>query len=82
MELGGFTHYMLKELRQSPAAVKNTVTAFAEAEDKIRGALSGVNRIIFIGCGTAYHAGLIGKIYVEDIARMPAEAETAPVAAS
>ncbi len=77
LELGGFAHYMLKELRQSPAAVKNTVTAFAEAEDKIRGALSGVNRIIFIGCGTAYHAGLIGKIYVEDIARMPAEAETA-----
>lgn len=77
LELGGVAHYMLKELRQSSAAIKNTASAFAEAEDKIRGELAGVNRLVIIGCGTAYHAGLIGKAYIEELARMPAEAETA-----
>lgn len=77
LDLGGYPYYMLKELKQSPATIKNTVTAFKEAEADIQKIIGGVKRVIFIGCGTAYHAGLLGKAYVESFARMPAEAETA-----
>ncbi len=77
LDLGGYPHYMLKEMNETPAAVKNTLSAFSEVEEKIRSEMDGVGRIIFTGCGTAYHAGLIGKRYAEIFARIPAEAETA-----
>lgn len=77
LDLCGYPHYMIKELKQSPATIKNTVTAFKEAEKNLKKITRGVKRVIFIGCGTAYHAGLLGKAYLENFARMPAEAETA-----
>ncbi len=75
--LGDCPHYMLKELREVPQSVQFTHKAFYGVEEKLKSALSGVNRVIFTGCGTAYHAALIGKRYVESFARIPAEAETA-----
>lgn len=75
--LDGCPHYMLKELREAPQTVKNTFSSFEDVKEKLKEVLSGVKRVIFLGCGTAYHAGLIGKKYFETFARIPAEAENA-----
>ncbi|MDE6355716.1 MAG: glutamine--fructose-6-phosphate transaminase (isomerizing) [Clostridia bacterium] len=75
--LNGCPHYMLKELREVPQTVQNTFNSFNEVKDELSEVLSGTKRVIFLGCGTAYHAGLIGKKYFETFARIPAEAENA-----
>ena len=75
--LDGCEHYMLKELRESPLTVEATVKAFASVRDELAKVLSGADRIVLTGCGTAYHAALIGKRYIESIARLPVECETA-----
>lgn len=77
LDLGGYPHYMLKELHEIPVAVENTAKAFEGVSAKLKSALNGVDRIILVGCGTAYHAGLAGKRYFEQFARMPAECDTA-----
>ncbi|MBD5632219.1 MAG: glutamine--fructose-6-phosphate transaminase (isomerizing) [Clostridia bacterium] len=77
LDLCGCPHYMLKELKEVPASVKNTISAFYDVEGELKKALDGVNRIIIVGCGTAYHAGLLGKRYFESFARVPVEVETA-----
>lgn len=75
--LDGCEHYMLKELRESPLTVEATVKAFASVRDELAKVLSGADRIVLTGCGTAYHAALIGKRYIESFARLPVESETA-----
>jgi len=75
--LDGCPHYMLKELRETPLSVEATARAFGDIKEKLSSALKGVKRIILTGCGTAYHAALIGKRYIELFARIPAECETA-----
>lgn len=75
--LDGCPHYMLKELRETPLSVEATARAFSGVKDSLRKELCGIERIILTGCGTAYHAALIGKRYIESFARIPAECETA-----
>lgn len=75
--LCGYPHYMIKELWEAPAAVKNTLTAFGEVSGKVRAALDGAKKIIFTGCGTAYHAALLGKRYFAEISQISSEAEYA-----
>lgn len=75
--LDGCPHYMLKELRESPLAIEATARAFSGVKDKFLKALAGVERIILTGCGTAYHAALLGKRYIESFVKIPAECETA-----
>ena len=77
LDLGECPHYMLKELREVPASIKNTASAFSDVEQDLKAALYRVNRVILVGCGTAYHAGLVGKRYFESFAHIPAEVETA-----
>ncbi len=77
LDLCGYPRYMLKELYETPAAVEKTIKEFNAAAPKLREALRGINRIILLGCGTAYHAGLVGKRYFEAFARIPAECENA-----
>ena len=80
--LCGFPHYMIKEINEIPAAVKNTVHAFTEAKcfsvisraAKKRG---GFKDILLCGCGTAYHSALAAAYFAEDILGVPARAETA-----
>lgn len=76
-DLGDCPHYMLKELREVPASIKNTASAFSDIAESFKNAISGAGRIIVLGCGTAYHAGLLGKRYIESFARIPVEAENA-----
>ncbi len=75
--LNGCPHYMLKEIRENPTAVQNTVAAFSGVKSGLEKILSGVDRIIITGCGTAYNSGLVAKRYIERFARIPAEAEIA-----
>ena len=77
LDLHGCPHYMLKELREVPQTVKNTYSSFAGIGEKLKEVFKGTKRVIFLGCGTAYHAGLVGKKYFEAFARVPAEAENA-----
>lgn len=76
-DLGNCPHYMLKELREVPASIKNTASAFYEISDAFKSVISGADRIIMLGCGTAYHAGLLGKRYIESLVHIPVEAENA-----
>ena len=80
--LGGFPHYMIKEINEIPAAVKNTVHAFTE--EKCYAALTraakkrgGFTDIILCGCGTAYHSALAAAYTAEELLGIPVRAETA-----
>ena len=77
LSLGGYPHFMIKELWEAPSTVKNTVSAFRQREEQIKDALSGVDKIILTGCGTAYHAALVGKRYFEELAGVEATVEYA-----
>jgi glucosamine--fructose-6-phosphate aminotransferase (isomerizing) len=83
-EKGGYKHFMLKEIFEQPRAVGDTVRArilLEEADVLLDGAeldaeaLSKLERVVFLACGTSYHAGLVGKYLVENLARVPASAE-------
>lgn len=77
LALGGYPHYMLKELWESPAAVKNTLTAMREFGSDAVEYIKRAKKIVFTGCGTAYHAALLGKRYMEDFTDIAVSAEYA-----
>ncbi|MDX2094174.1 MAG: glutamine--fructose-6-phosphate transaminase (isomerizing) [Kofleriaceae bacterium] len=82
-EKGGFKHYMLKEIHEQPRSVADTLVGRVDLErDDV--VLDGVNldptaikRIVFIACGTSYHASLVGEFLVEGLARIPVEVDLA-----
>ena len=81
-ERGGFTHFMLKEIFEQPKAVSDTLLGRFNNEGIVQCAeLSSVNkeieRILILACGTAYHAGLIGKYALEDWTKIPVDVELA-----
>ena len=79
-EKGGFEHFMMKEIHEQPAAVRDTLSPrlkdgkidlseLALDEDAIR----GIHRIYIIGCGSAYHVGMAARYVFESLARLPVE---------
>ncbi len=82
-EKGGFKHFMLKEIHEQPRAVADTLVGRVDLEnDDVN--LDGVNldvktikRIVFIACGTSYHASMVGEFLVEALARIPVEVDLA-----
>ncbi|MDB5392654.1 MAG: glmS [Rhodospirillales bacterium] len=80
---GEYRHYMLKEIHEQPAVIGDTLGSFTnEATGNVElGPLpvdfTKVPRITIVGCGTAYYAGLVGKYWIEQIARMPVEIDVA-----
>ncbi len=83
---GDYAHFMLKEIYEQTATVRDAMRgrlSLEEATAKLGGLnrtpaqLREVERLIFIGCGTAYHAGLIGEYLMESLACLPAEVEIA-----
>ncbi|MGE5183570.1 MAG: glutamine--fructose-6-phosphate transaminase (isomerizing) [Acidobacteriota bacterium] len=82
-EKGGFKHFMLKEIHEQPRAVADTLVGRVDLEnDDVR--LDGVDldvakirRIVFIACGTSYHASLVGEFLIESLARIPTEVDLA-----
>jgi glucosamine--fructose-6-phosphate aminotransferase (isomerizing) len=81
-ERGGFAHFMLKEIFEQPKAIADTLLGRFPTSDSV--SLSElvdfdlkVERILILACGTAYHAGLIGKYAIEEWARIPVDVELA-----
>jgi glucosamine--fructose-6-phosphate aminotransferase (isomerizing) len=86
IEKGGYDHFMLKEIFEQPTSILNTIRGrLFEKNAQIRMAgldvisdkLEKANRILIIGCGTSWHAGLVGEYIIEDLARIPVEVEYA-----
>src|SRR5437870_6467253 len=76
-EKGGFEHFMLKEIHEAPQAIHETLLGRL-ANLEVDGFLSeGVTTVKLVACGTSYHAPLVGKYGIEEIARIPASAELA-----
>ncbi len=83
-EKGGFDHFMLKEIYEQPDALKNTLSPHIKngLPDILNlslgdNVLKEVNKIHIVGCGTAMHAGLVGKTAIEALARTGAEVSVA-----
>ena len=83
-EKGGFKHFMLKEIHEQPRAVADTIRGRVSLEEgKVLlgdAALSTktqkeIRRVCIIACGTSYHAALVGKFMIEELARIPVEVD-------
>ena len=83
-EKGGFDHFMLKEMYEQPKVINNTITPrikdglidfdninFTEND------LKNISRAFIVACGSAYHAGMVGKYLIENLARIPVEVDIA-----
>ncbi len=86
IELGGYEHFMAKEIFEQPLSLANTLRGRLDAREgqvvlggltEHARALARAKRIIFTAQGTAWHAGLVGEYLFEDIAKLPAETEYA-----
>jgi glucosamine--fructose-6-phosphate aminotransferase (isomerizing) len=82
VELGGYEDYMLKEIHEQPAALGATLLGRLDADGAVDLSeagldLSGIDRVLVVACGTAYHAGLLGKYAIEKLARVPVEVAVA-----
>ena len=86
IELGGHRHHMIKEIYEQPAALRNTLRGrinttegsvlLGGLADRER-ELARYRRVILTGCGTAWHAGLVGEYLFEELVRVPTEVEYA-----
>jgi glucosamine--fructose-6-phosphate aminotransferase (isomerizing) len=86
LEKGGYEHFMLKEIHEQANSIKDSMRGRLKASEGII-ALGGIRdylqklahakRIIIVGCGTSYYAGLVGEYLFEDLARIPVEVEYA-----
>lgn len=86
IERGGFDHFMLKEIHEQPDTILNAMRGRLQVETgnvvlgglrEVKEKLLNARRIIIIGCGTSWHAGLAGEHMLEKIARVPTEVEYA-----
>ena len=85
-EKGGYDHFMIKEIIEQPKAFRDTMTARVNKDDNTiffdelkwnREEVAAIKKIMITACGTAYHAGLVGKYYLEQLARIPVEVDIA-----
>lgn len=85
-EKAGFDHFMLKEIHEQPRALKDTLCGrISPDESRVilneikmsREQVLNVNKIFISACGTAYHAGLVGKNIIEKLVRLPVEIDIA-----
>ena len=83
-EKGGYPHFMLKEINEQPAAITATVSPRVEdgmpvlrIPELTDAVLRDIGTVHLVGCGTAMHAGMVGKAAIETLARVPAEVDIA-----
>jgi glucosamine--fructose-6-phosphate aminotransferase (isomerizing) len=83
-EKAGYAHFMLKEIHEQPWAVRETVLGrtsvesgrvFLEEMQLDQAALTSIERVVILACGTSWHAGLVGKFLIEELARVPVEVD-------
>ena len=86
LEKGGYDYFMLKEINEQPNTIRECIRGRLNAEegwiklsgvDNMLNKLINAQRFIFVGCGTSWHAGLIGEYLFEDLARVSVEVEYA-----
>lgn len=85
-EKGGYAHFMLKEIHEEPGALKKTFTAHVDPETlTLRPEVfpfsaeeaQSLTSLTIVACGTAYHAGVVGKYVIEKLARLPVTVDVA-----
>lgn len=84
-EKEGYEHFMMKEIHEQPKGVYDTLHRRLDKEDHIvldgikitKEDLDGINKVYIVACGTAYHAGLVGKYAIEKFAKIPVEVDVA-----
>jgi glutamine---fructose-6-phosphate transaminase (isomerizing) len=83
IEKGTYPHYMLKEIDEQPAVMRKIISAYRnddqelEIDEEIITAMNNSDRIYIIAAGTSYHAGLVGKQFIENMAKIPVEVHVA-----
>src|SRR6266516_2779794 len=86
IELGGYPHFMLKEIMEQPETVRATVrgrllfdqgTARLNGLNLPLGACAEIRRIVIVACGTSWHSGLVGRCVIEDLTGLPVQVEYA-----
>ncbi|OOM79137.1 glutamine--fructose-6-phosphate transaminase (isomerizing) [Clostridium sp. BL-8] len=84
-EKGGYDSFMLKEINEQPKAIKDTMASRLSMNNDInfgdfklsKEDLDNIDRIFIVACGTAYNAGLMGRVAIERLARIPVEVDIA-----
>lgn len=84
-EKSGYDSFMLKEIHEQPKAIKDTISSRVSIENGVffddfklsKQDLDNVDRVFIVACGTAYHAGLMGKTLIERMAKIPVEVDIA-----
>jgi glutamine---fructose-6-phosphate transaminase (isomerizing) len=83
IEKGTYPHFMLKEIDEQPFVIRNIIQKYQDENDNvileegIRNAIKDADRLYIIACGTSYHAGLVGKQFLETFAKIPVEVHVA-----
>lgn len=84
-EKDGYDHFMLKEIHEQPKGIWETLNRRLEEDGTIKldgiklskQELENINKVYIVACGTAYHAGLVGKFIIEKLAKIPVEIDVA-----
>jgi glutamine---fructose-6-phosphate transaminase (isomerizing) len=83
-EKSGYKNFMLKEIFEQPHSIKKTLqglfagsSIILEDANLSKAVIDKIRKICIVACGTAYHAGMIGKYYLEEVARIPVEIDVA-----
>ncbi len=84
-EKGGYEHFMIKEIKEQPDALRKTISPRITADGHIKlddldltdEQIRSFNKVYIIGCGSAYHVGMIGKYVIEQMTRIPVECDIA-----
>jgi len=84
-EKGGYDHFMLKEIYEQPSALQDTLSPRIGEDGTVRlddivfspQQLEALRRIVIVACGSAYHAGVVGKYYLEQLLGLPVEVDVA-----
>ncbi|HEX5324824.1 MAG TPA: glutamine--fructose-6-phosphate transaminase (isomerizing), partial [Capsulimonadaceae bacterium] len=84
-EKGGYPHFMLKEIHEQPQTIRDTMRGRVSDDNQVVlpelrlpiAKLLDFNRIVIVACGTAYHAGMMGKSFYEHLLRRPVEVQVA-----
>ncbi|MEE9592530.1 MAG: glutamine--fructose-6-phosphate transaminase (isomerizing), partial [Thermoplasmata archaeon] len=83
---GGYRHFMLKEIMEQPQAITNALRGRLEFDPPqfsleempfSQGDLARINRVVLVGMGTSLHAAMVGRVMMEELARLPAEVDNA-----
>jgi len=86
LEKGGFEHFMLKEIYEQPRSIWDSMRGRIDSKkgflrmggiSEFENKFSNAKRIILLGCGTSWHAGLVGKFFIERFARVPVDVDYA-----